>query len=223
MSCQIDNAGRRRSPVLTGAHESPVLAGAHKKERRDSDNGTGSPGLYLQTLSSKRSPLPLLSFHLARARFGSSLPPASVLPCLPSWRAEALREGGSPPARHRVGGPGTLLPHSSLATVFQSVHFANGNRPNSMKTRGEKNFNRYTSKTFGAPVTPLARRHPGGSVGVPVEQMSGNPTIRPCDARKSGPRITVACPVRDSSFPPTGNPGITPTVERLISSAKTGT
>src|SRR5208282_4180501 len=38
--------------------------------------------------------------------------------------------------------------HSSLATAFQSLHFANRNRPKSMKTRRKRKFNRYTFTQF---------------------------------------------------------------------------
>jgi hypothetical protein len=61
MGCQIDRTDQGRSPALTGGHisgqdriyeMSPVLAGAHKKER-NSNNGNGFQGLYLQTLRLK--------------------------------------------------------------------------------------------------------------------------------------------------------------------------
>src|SRR5208282_6778082 len=52
--------------------------------------------------------------------------------------------------------------HSPLPTLrdaaFQSVHFANGNRPKSKKTSRDKNFNRYTFRgvrsAWFAPLTP---------------------------------------------------------------------
>jgi hypothetical protein len=43
----------------------------------------------------------------------------------------------------------SLPPETShLFPAFQSLHFANRNRPNSMKTSAEKKFNRYTFRVF---------------------------------------------------------------------------
>src|SRR5580658_3318543 len=46
----------------------------------------------------------------------------------------------------RVGG--MISPKRKNSEDFQSVHFANENRPKSLKTSCEKNFNRYTFRRF---------------------------------------------------------------------------
>jgi hypothetical protein len=62
-------------------------------------------------------------------------------------------ETSAPPQDADPGLRGTLLPAPSPLTprprpFFQSLHFANRNRPNSMKINAEKNFNRYTFPQF---------------------------------------------------------------------------